>query len=562
MGAASSLGMTGTPLGSAFTGVDWAAGVPAVMRDGTRLLADVYTPHGAGPWPVLLMRTAYGRDVASSVVYAHPPWYARQGFIVVVQDVRGRGDSEGSFYPFRNDREDGYDSVQWAAALPGSNGCVGLYGFSYQGAVQLFSALDRPPALRALAPHMAAFDFYGGWFYRGGLLDLPNTLGWAAQMLREDARRIGSPRQAALEAAWGDLPAFFRQLPLRAPAAFADPALPRYAADWLTHSTRDGYWEEFNLLKQTRALGYPMFHLSGWYDIFLRGTIEGFAAMARERTDQFLVAGPWMHMPLGTRIAGIDFGPAAAPQVNELVVQWFKHWLQPGPPKAPCPLQGVRYFVMGENTWRHGPAWPPPDVREVAYYLQSDGRANSRFGDGRLATEAAGGPEDVYSYEPEVPVGAAGGTHYLGPHELGVQQQSNALLVYTSPVLTAPRTIAGTPRCLVHVQASGPTLDLFARLSRVTADGRAILLSLGGIASALDGITRVEIPLDPVAASFAPGERIRLDLASSAFPLYPRHGGTAGDALDVANVAEFRRALVRVWHDAERPSVLLLPATA
>ena len=554
--------MTGTPLAQAFTGVDLTVGLKAVMRDGTRLVADVYTPQGAGPWPVLLMRTAYGRDVASSVVYAHPPWYSRRGFLVVVQDVRGRGESEGSYYPFRNDREDGYDSVQWAAALPGSNGCVGLYGFSYQGAVQLFSALDRPPALRALAPHMAAFDFYGGWFYRGGMLDLPNTMGWAAQMLREDARRIGSPKLAALDAAWGDLPAFFRQLPLRSPGAFADPALPRYAADWLAHSTRDGYWDEFNLLKKTRELGYPMFHLSGWYDIFLRGTIEGFTAMARERDDQFLLAGPWVHMPLGTKIAGVDFGPEAAPRVNELVAEWFQYWLQPEPAKGPCPLRGVRYFVMGENTWRAGSAWPPRDVREVAYYLQSGGRANSRFGDGRLSPEAATGPEDVYSYEPEVPVGAAGGTHYLGPHELGVQQQSNALLVYTSAALAAPLTIAGTPRCVLHVQAPSPTLDLFARLSRVTTDGRAILLSLGGIRSAVTGITRIEIPLDPVAASFAPGERIRVDVASSAFPLYPRNSGTTDDALDVAGPSHFRRALVSLWHDESRPSAIWLPASA
>jgi putative CocE/NonD family hydrolase len=551
--------MPGPSPAPAFTGVDLAAGVPAVMRDGTRLVADVYTPQGAGPWPVLLMRTAYGRDVASSVVYAHPPWYARQGFIVVVQDVRGRGDSGGTYYPFRHDRADGYDSVQWAAALPGSNGCVGLYGFSYQGAVQLFSALDRPPALRALAPHMAAFDFYGGWFYRGGMLDLPNTMGWAAQMLREDARRLGSPRQAALDAAWGDLPAFFRQLPLRAPAAFADPALPRYAADWLAHSARDAYWDEFNLLKHTRELGYPMFHLAGWYDIFLRGTIEGFTAMARERDDQFLLAGPWVHMPLGTKIAGVDFGPEAAAAVNELVAEWFKYWLRPGPLAGPCPLRGVNYFVMGANTWRRSPAWPPPGGREVAYYLQSGGRANSRFGDGRLATEAPAGPEDVYSYEPEVPVRAAGGTHYLGPHELSVQQQSNALLVYTTAALAAPLTIAGTPRCSVHVQASTPTLDLFARLSRVTTDGRAILLSLGGVTSAMAGLTRVEVTLDPVAASFAPGERLRLDLASSAFPLYPRNSGSSRDALDVANVADFRRALVSVWHDPQRPSALFLP---
>ena len=173
------------------------------MRDGTKLVADIYRPKGRGPWPVLLMRTAYGRDVACGLVYAHPSWFARHGFMVVVQDVRGRGDSAGFYYPFRNDKDDGYDSVQWAAALEGSNGNVGLYGFSYNGAVQLFAALDRPPALRALAPHMAPFDLYSGWFYRNGLLELW-IISWANQMLREDARRIQAPSTAALAQSWND----------------------------------------------------------------------------------------------------------------------------------------------------------------------------------------------------------------------------------------------------------------------------------------------------------------------------------------------------------------------
>ena len=153
-------------------GVEIECGVVALMRDGCRLMADIYRPaptlESPGPWPVLLMRQPYGRDIASTVVYAHPTWYARRGFLVVIQDVRGRGDSDGAFYTFRNEIEDGYDTVRWAAALPGANGRVGMYGFSYQGSTQLLAALARPPELRALAPHMTAFDLYSGWFYRGG----------------------------------------------------------------------------------------------------------------------------------------------------------------------------------------------------------------------------------------------------------------------------------------------------------------------------------------------------------------------------------------------------------
>jgi hypothetical protein len=512
------------------------------------------------------MRTAYGRDVASSVVYAHPAWFARHGFIVVIQDVRGRGDSEGTYYPFRHERADGYDSVQWAATLPGSNGCVGLYGFSYQGAVQLFAALDRPPALKALAPHMTAFDLYSGWFYRNGLLELSTIFRWANQMLREDARRAGAQSEAALDASWLDAGRLLQQLPLRRAAPLTHGDLPSYAADWLRHSAYDSYWKPLNLLKRTRELGYPMFHLSGWFDIFLRGSIEGFTTMAGSRGDQFLLAAPWAHAPWGSPVAGVDLGPEAAPRVDELLVEWFRHWLRPDAPDGPGPLQGCRYFSLGENVWRSAPTWPPPGTRDAAFHLRSGGRANSRFGDGRLAEDGPGGLDDTLSYEPEVPLappsGSSGVPAVFGPHNLSVQQQSNSLLVYTSSPLERPLRIAGQPRCVVHITATSPSIDLVARLSKVGPDGRAMLLSLGAVRASAAAATRVTIPLDPIAASWDPGECIRLDIGNSAFPLFPRNSGTGTDALDVAGLAEFRRALMVLCHDEQRPSTLFLPVVS
>ena len=531
------------------------------MRDGTKLVADIYRPKGRGPWPVLLMRTAYGRDVACGLVYAHPSWFARHGFMVVVQDVRGRGDSEGFYYPFRNDRDDGYDSVQWAAALEGSNGNVGLYGFSYNGAVQLFAALDRPPALRALAPHMAPFDLYSGWFYRNGLLELW-IISWANQMLREDARRIQAPSTAALDQSWNDPGALFRQFPLRRPVPLTHADLPCYLSDWLDHSSYDAYWEPWNLLKKTKELGYPMFHMSGWYDIFLRGSVDGFKALARDREDQFLLAGPWAHSPWGNKILGVDVGTASAVNVDELLVKWFQHWLGTESQGRPCPLSGCRYFSFGENLWNSSHTWPPSGTRERVMHLKSGGRANSRMGDGVLSEEGPGGGEDVLGYEPEVPAGApggAGGMAFFGPHELSAQQQSNSFLVYTSEELDKPLRIAGEPRCLVHVHATSPTVDLIARLSKVSKDGRATLLVLGAVQVAAEQPTSVTIPLDPIAAYWAAGERIRLDLACSSFPLFPRNSGTKAHALDVASPAEFCRAVAVIYHDAARPSCLTLP---
>jgi uncharacterized protein len=537
--------------------------VAARMRDGATLVADVYRPRGDGPWPVLLMRTAYGRDIASSLVYAHPAWFSRHGFIVVVQDVRGRGDSEGSYYPFKYEREDGYDSVQWAAALPGSSGCVGLYGFSYQGAVQLFAALDRPPALKALAPHMTAFDFYSGWFYRNGILELSTIFKWANQMLRDDSRRLGAKSRAALDASWLEVGRLYQQLPLRRAVPLTNEDLPRYASDWLNHPTFDAYWEPLDLLRRIRELGYPMFHMSGWYDIFLRGSIDGFKAMAGTRDDQFLLAGPWVHSPWGRQIAGVDLGPSAAPMVDELVVRWFRHWLKPEGPSGPCPMQGCRYFSLGDNSWRSAATWPPPGVRIGAFHLVSGGRANSRSGDGRLAEDAPGGPEDTLSYEPEFPVAAPSGSTSVpavfGPHDISEQQQSNSLLVYTSPPVTRPLRIAGQPNCVLHVTASSPTVDLVVRLSKVGLDGRAMLLCLGAVRATAPTPTEVAVPLDPVAASWAPGECIRVDIGNSAFPLFPRNSGTKAGALDVGSPGEFSRAQVIVNHDAQRPSSIFLP---
>lgn len=547
----------------AFEGVVFEPGVRATMRDGARLLADIYRPAGAGPWPVLLMRQPYGRDIASTVVYAHPTWFARRGFMVAVQDVRGRGDSEGEFYPFRNEASDGYDTVMWCAALPGSNGRVGMYGFSYQGSTQLLAALGRPPPLRALAPHMTAFDLYSGWFYRDGILQLSTTLGWANQMLREDARRRGAPSAAALDKSWLATGRLSNAFPIRDAAPITSADLPTYGTDWLRHSSFDDYWREFDLLRRVDSLGLPMFHLSGWYDLYLRGSTDGYRAMTARHAHQFLLAAPWIHIPWENLVAGTNFGASAAPHVDEMLVAWFHHWLDYDSPRGEPPLTGCRYFVLGENTWRSAAAWPPPDAREQTWFLQSGGRANSSFGDGRLSRDAAAGPDDLFNYDPEVPVVAPGGNNnglaLFGPHDLAVQQQGLNLLVYTSPPLEAPLLVASEPECVLHVRSSAPVTDFVVQLSRVTPDGRSTFLTLGAARASAQGGAEVRVRLDSTAVRFAAGERVRIDVASSAFPLLIRNPNTGADPARVPSPAGFRRALQVVYHDATRPSRLVLP---
>ena len=207
------------------------------------LVSDHYYPVGEGPWPTLLMRQPYGRDIASTVVYAHPVWFARHGYHVAIQDVRGRGGSTGEFYPFRHEGRDGAETIAWLRKHSASNGRIGMYGFSYQGATQLLAAAEQPEGLECIAPHMTATDLYHGWFYHHGALRLSSSLGWGIQMLREDARRKGL-RAASdrLEAAWANVRAQAMQVPYGEHAAIADAELPSYVRDWFSHREAGEYW--------------------------------------------------------------------------------------------------------------------------------------------------------------------------------------------------------------------------------------------------------------------------------------------------------------------------------
>lgn len=557
-------GTASTPAGD---DVQITHGVMTPMRDGVRLSSDIYQPRGNGPWPVLLLRQPYGRDIASTVVCAQPTWLARQGYIVVVQDVRGRGDSEGIFYPFRNEMHDGYDTIAWAAALPGSNGRVGMYGFSYQASTQLLAALARPPALKAIAPHMTAFDLHGGWFYRHGLLQLQSTLAWGNQMLREDARRLGETSlYQKLERSWLNVPGLCHHYPIARTEPVTHPAGPAYVREWLEHDRYDDYWREFDLVARIREIDLPMFHLSGWYDFYLRGSMGGYkAAQANVRSDQFILCGPWTHLPWGRIVGGSDLGPAARVDTDALMIRWFDHWLKDAPRDEAT--RGASYFMLGENRWHTAASWPPAGTTTQAWYLRSGGRANSAFGDGSLSTEGAEGPSDQFNYDPEVPVLAPGGlmngSLTWGPADLSGSQQANNLLVFTA-LLARPLRIAGAPVCRVFVRSTAPDTAFVARLSRVTRTGQAVFITLGAACLSHgtrhdDGVVELPVLLDDTACRLEAGESLRVDLASSAFPLLARHPNTTASPNQVASPADFRRAVQTVYHDTARPSALELP---
>jgi putative CocE/NonD family hydrolase len=353
-----------------------------------------------------------------------------------------------------------------------------------------------------------------------------------------------------------------------------DPHASSYARDWLIHDEDDDYWAEFNLEKRAAGFELPLFHLAGWYDFYLRGTMSGyFSALDAAKAEQFIVCGPWGHIPWGRSVGGSDLGAHARLDTDALLVAWFDHWLK-DKPRDPR-TRGATYFMLGENRWYSSTSWPPPEVVSHTYFLQSTGRANSVFGGGVIAPTSASGPCDHFNYDPEVPVLAPGGQMNgaltWGPADLASQQQSNNLLVYTSAPLTSPLRLAGAPRLRLFVRSTAPDTAFVARLSRVTRTGAAIFFTLGAArlrdgkqaapSTATDAAAapfELDLLLDDVAVLLDVGEALRLDLASSAFPLLVRHPNTLHSPNQVSSPAEFSRAIQTVYHDEARPSALEL----
>jgi putative CocE/NonD family hydrolase len=561
------------PLVDCGNGVRLERGVECRLSDGTILVSDHYYPDGKGPWPTLLMRQPYGRDIASTVVYAHPVWFARHGYHVAIQDVRGRGGSGGDFYPFRHEGRDGAESIAWLRGHPACNGRIGMYGFSYQGATQLLAAAEQPEGLTCIAPHMTAADLYHGWFYHHGALRLSSTLGWGIQMLREDARRKGLREASAkLEAAWANIRNQASHAPYADHSAITDPELPGYVRDWISHRQGENYWSGQDISGRYERIRIPALHIAGWFDTYLEGSIAGYVALRKfagtefARENQYLIAGPWVHIPWGDRAGDADFGEAANLNTDEILLRWFNHWLKDSREFDPEPR--VRYFAVGPNAWRDAEVWP--GGAEFTLYLHSGGNANSRKGDGRLTTTAPKDeePRDVFVYDPEVPVMAPGGAQALsGCFDQATLELGNNLLVYTSEPVTRAMEVLGLPRVRLFAATSAAHADFTAKLVRVKTDGRAEFLCIGIARSswlfretgyAANEIDRWEFTLEPIAFELVPGERLRLEVASSAFPLYDRNPSTDVAPQYVDNWS-WVRSTQQVVHGAAHPSCVYLP---
>lgn len=524
-------------------------------RDGVRLDADIYRPDGDGPWPVLLLRQAYGRRVAATVSYAHPRWYAAQGYIVVVQDVRGRGTSEGFFETLEHEAEDGADAIAWCAGLSGTTGDVGMYGFSYQGMNQLLAASCAGPALKAIAPAMIGWDLRNEMVCEGDVHQLAGAVGWAAQVGADTARHEGD--REAYEA----LRQAANNLPLSDPVTARPEVMTRWAHyhhyyRWLEAGDDHPMWQRIAPCHRLGALTgkqLPMLFIGGWHDFTLPGTLAGWAAiqaMQPERTR--LVVGPWAHLPWGRIVGGTDFGATAVSDIDRLQIAWFDHWLK-GKAFESAP---VRLFDLGTGQWQDHAALP---VAGRSFYIGGDGRASVDPMAGQLRDMPGKAGEDVIVHDPWRPAPTCGGRlgGPPGPLDRREVDQRGDVLTFTAAPLVAPLAICGQLRAVIHAQADMPSFDLHCTVSRVMTDGTVRGFAEGAcrIADA-QGVVAAEIDLKGVCITLAAGECLRLSVAGASFPAFALNPGE-GDPTGTSHMAA-QVITIAVRHGEAYPSALFL----
>lgn len=566
--------------------------VPARMRDGVTLYADVYRPDAPGRFPVLLSRLPYNKNLRPRP--GDIDYFVERGYIVIMQDTRGRFTSEGEeYYPLIWEMHDGYDAVEWAAALSWADGNVGTMGQSYLGATQYLLAPSRPPHLKAVFPISAAADFHQCWVYHtGGAFEFGWQIPYAIFMARDTLVRQGlnDTLLAVLERDLIPAPtpfapplsdAAYRRLPLMAWADVLRPVAP-YLTDYLRHPEDGPYWWSVNLQRQHANVSVPMYHVTSWYDIFLRGGLAHFCGMHQQamttaaQTQQKLLVGPWAHLfpftaPTAQGTGDIDFGEKARIELHETQVRWFDHWLK-GFDTGILEEAPVKIFVMGENVWREEHEWPLARTRYTPYYLHSQGHANSRHGDGQLTPVVPGDePADRFVYSPDDPVPTRGGNTLIIP--MGVQDQRpveerQGVLVYTSEPLSTALEVTGPITVQLFVATDVVDTDFTAKLVDVRPDDYAQNLA--------DGILRTryresrlrptlltpghvyQLTIDLWATShvFLPGHRLRLDISSSNFPRFDRNLNTGEDQ---ATGTRWQSASQTIFHNQRYPSHIVLP---
>jgi len=544
-------------------------GTMVPMSDGVRLATDVCLPDGPGSFPTILLRTPYHRKDGA------PLPYVARGYAVVVQDCRGKYDSEGVFTPLADEARDGGETIAWIADQKWCNGRIGLLGASYLGFVQVPAASRGHEALRCIVPQVTSASFFRHWARYDGCPALSNALMWNLN------HAICRTKPTVSHFSWDEI--------YRLPTLDEVFARVGYECgtlrEWMEHDRYDAYWEGIDQFPMHGKIRVPGCHMGGWFDHHLQGQCETYGrirdrgATEAARTGQRLLIGPWGHSTfyasgdLHRRYGDWDFTEAADVPVRTFEERFLDLHLKDeddGLSEEPS----VRVFLMGGNRWMDLPDWPPPDAEHQHWYLRSKGHADPRNGPGRLTREAPGvEPSDDYTYDPQDPMPTHGGPVYQGMDARGPLDQRPIMnrsdfVYYRSDPLPAPLALVGNIELDLWIASSAVDTDFIARLCVVEPSGAVTCFTYGSLRCRYRESWAEPKPLDPNAptlihlqmghsAYVSPqGSRIALLITSSSFPrivpnpntMAPPFSGTPAQA-----------AQQTIFHDSEHPSCLHLP---
>jgi len=548
-------------------------GVSVRMRDGISLSADVYRPASNERFPVLVERTPYDRNGEA----ADANELASHGYVVVLQDTRGRHESAGQFYPFRDEVADGYDTVEWAANLDHSNGKVGMFGGSYVGATQMLAAMSRPPHLVAIFPYVTASEYYDGWTYQSGAFMQWFASSWTSILATDTLRREAESSLAPKEWITG--------LPLENYPILKTPpptSLATYFRDWLQHERDDDYWRRWRVSDHYQEMSVLGLHAGGWHDLFLKGTLRNFTGLRQSgptadvRSGQRLLIGPWAHAPTSPdgKVGDVTFGKSAVLDMIHTALKWFDFTLK-GIKNEYATGAPVRLFIMGNNVWRDEQEFPLSRTRYTKYYLHSIKGANSIKGDGQLSVNAPGAESaDRFDYDPDNPVPTIGGRLCCGPAippgpaDQRPNESRDDVLVYSTPPLSNDIEVTGFISVDLYASSSTVDTDFTALLVDVDPSGYARFLTDGIVrARYKDSVSQPSeiepgkvykyvIDLWATGNVFKAGHRIRLYVSSSNFPRFNRNLNT-GEPISSSSRSVVAHQII--YHDRQNSSALTLP---
>ena len=543
------------------------------MRDDVTLSGDVFLPQGEpGPFPTILYRTPYDNadSLRVSGHIAQAIFYVQHGYAFLAQDARGRNDSDGTFYAWVNEFNDGFDTIEWIGSQPWCDGNVGMAGSSYVGNVQWQAAVMGSPYLKTIVPRVMGNNHHESPHYQGGAFQLGLNATWSFMMGGRTFQNIDLYN-------WDQL---LSVLPLKDVPKAAGKEVP-FFSDWIDHPDYDDYWKALSIEERYEDICIPVFQIGGWYDLFTGGTLKNFVGMGARggsdlaRKNQKVLMGPWIHSVSKFTHAGeFDFGKASVLDLLEIQLRWFDRWLK-GEQNGIDEEAPLRLFVMGANEWRDEREWPLARTQFTPHYFHG-GSANSLLGDGRLSTERPGDESnDSYVYNPAFPTPTRGGNNCCVPdivpwggYDQRPVEHRNDVLVYTSDPLDQDLEVTGPVVVKLFASTDGPDTDFTAKLVDVHPDGYALNLCDGIIRGRYRESAERQTPLEPgtvyeftidlfpTSNVFLMGHRIRIDISSSNFPRFDRNPNTGSR---FGYDAEMREAHQQVFHESSYPSHVLLP---